>query len=241
MAEPLATTPEALARECRDAALGLQRLCEGELRGMFDGPTTPGLNVDGRLVVLNLEAFYDSDAVGIVMACAAGWLRAVVAQQRRHSGATGEPGPKLIVVLDEAWKVLSQLGIGEWLQASFKLSRQLGVQHIIVMHRLADLRAAGAEGSRERALAEGLLADSETRVVYAQPEDQIGWTRELLGLTATEAELLPHLGRGEALWRVGQRSFLVRHRISPYERDLVDTDERMRTHSRRRDERTSRL
>jgi type IV secretory pathway VirB4 component len=232
MAAPLATTPDALGRECRETALALQRLCEGELRGMFDGPTTAGLDLNGRLVVLNLEAFYDSDAIGIVMACAAAWLRAIVAEHRRAAEASGRPGQKLIVVLDEAWKLLSQLGIGEWLQASFKLSRQLGVQHVIVMHRLSDLRAAGAEGSRERALAEGLLADTETRVIYAQPEDQIPWTRELLGLTATEAELLPHLLRGEALWRVGQRSFLVRHRLSPYERELVDTDARMRTHAR---------
>ena len=41
------------------------------------------------------------------------------------------------------------------------------------MHRLSDLRAAGAEGSREVRLAEGLLADAETKVVYAQPPDQL--------------------------------------------------------------------
>ena len=39
----------------RAVALGLQRLCEGDLRGMFDGPTTPGLRLDGRAVVLDLS------------------------------------------------------------------------------------------------------------------------------------------------------------------------------------------
>ena len=31
----------ALASAARDAALGLARLCQGDLQGMFDGPTTP--------------------------------------------------------------------------------------------------------------------------------------------------------------------------------------------------------
>ena len=33
-------------RDARRAALALQDLCEGPLRGMFDGPTTPGLDLD---------------------------------------------------------------------------------------------------------------------------------------------------------------------------------------------------
>ena len=43
----------------------------------------------------------------------------------------------------------------------------------------------------------------------------------------TEAELLPYLRRGWALWKVGQRSFLVQHRLSSLEREIVDTDARM--------------
>jgi hypothetical protein len=60
MATRIATTPPRLAMAVRGAALALQRLCEGELRGMFDGPTTPGLQLDARVVVLDLSAFYDS-------------------------------------------------------------------------------------------------------------------------------------------------------------------------------------
>ena len=67
MAGGLATTAEALAQATRQAALGLQRLCEGDLRGMFDGPTTPGLDLDAPLVVLDLHAVYDSSALGILM------------------------------------------------------------------------------------------------------------------------------------------------------------------------------
>src|SRR6185312_10593784 len=138
-----------------------------------------------------------------------------------------ERATKRIVVVDEGWRILSSLGIGEWLQQSFKLSRSLGTQNMVVLHRLSDLRATGDEGSREHRLAEGLLADAETKVCYAQPPDQLAQARELLGLTDTETELLPHLRRGWALWKVGQRSFLVQHRLSASEHELVDTDARM--------------
>ena len=154
-------------------------------------------------------------------ACATAWLRAVIdIEPTTHAR-------RRIVVVDEAWRILSSLGVGEWLQQSFKLSRGLGVQNIVVMHRLSDLQATGAEGSREVRLAEGLLADAETKVIYAQPEDQVQRTKEILGLTDTEAGLLPTLGRGWALWKVGRRSFLVQHRLTPLEHQLVDTDQRM--------------
>jgi hypothetical protein len=160
-------------------------------------------------------------ALGILMTCATAWLQAQIEAE------TDQRSAKRIVVVDEAWRILSNLGIGEWLQESFKLSRGLGTQNVVVMHRLSDLRAAGAEGSREVRLAEGLLADAETKVVYAQPPDQLPQARELLGLSDTEAELLPHLRRGWALWKVGQRSFLVQHRLSSLEREIVNTDARM--------------
>jgi hypothetical protein len=77
------------------------------------------------------------------------------------------------------------------------------------------------------ALAKGLLADSETRVVYAQAPGEVAVATDLLSLSVTEAGLLPQLQRGVALWKVGRRSFLVQHRLSAMERALVDTDSAM--------------
>jgi hypothetical protein len=48
-----------------------------------------------------------------------------------------------------------------------------------------------------------------------------------LTLSTTEVELLPQLRRGIGLWKVGQRSFLVQHRLSAVERMIVDTDSAM--------------
>jgi hypothetical protein len=141
------------------------------LAGMFDGATSPGLDFGARCVVLDRSAMYNSEAVGILMICAAAFQRAVTNDLRDRAEAGEQHTRKIISVYDECWKVIGQVGVGEWLQESFKLSRSRGTQNIIVIHRLTDLQAAGAAGSRERPLAEGLLADAETRVMYGQSSD----------------------------------------------------------------------
>ena len=214
----LRTSRADLLEDGRDVALELRRLVHGDLCGMFDGPTTPGLRLDGPLVVLDLSAVYHSPALGVLMACAAAWLQSAVRARHRN---------RIIVVVDEAWAILSNLGVARWLQTSWKLSRANGVANMAVLHRLSDLRSVGAEGSEQVHLAEGLLADSETRVVYAQSPGEVARTGELLGLTDTEAELVTQLRRGVALWKVGRRSFLVEHRLASGERWLTDTDQAM--------------
>ncbi len=211
----------------RSSALALQRLCAGDLRGMFDGPTSDGLDLDARLVVLDLSAVRDSAALGILMTCAAAWQQAILLERKRAAEQEGRQAPKLVSVTEEGWRVTSQIGVAEWLQESFKLCRALGVQNVIVVHRMADLGASGAAGSREARLAEGLIGDADTKVIYRQPPDQREPLRSRLGLSATEAELVTTLRAGEALWLVGQRSFLVQQRISAIERQLVFSDWRM--------------
>ncbi len=217
-AADLRTTRAELVEDGRDVALELRRLVHGDLRGMFDGPTSEGLRLDGPLVVLDLSAVYHSPALGVLMACAAAWLQSAV--QARHRN-------RILLVVDEAWAILGNLGVARWLQSSWKLSRALGVANIAVLHRLSDLASVGAAGSEQVGLAEGLLADSETRVVYAQSPGEVARTGELLGLTDTEAALVSTLRRGTALWKVGQRSFLVEHRLARGEGWLIDTDQAM--------------
>ena len=212
------TDARTLAADGREVALELRRLVEGDLRGMFDGPTTPGLDLSAPLVVLDLSAVYSSAALGILMTCATAWLQAAF--------ETAD-GIHRIVVVDEAWAVLSDLAIARWLRASAKLSRAHGVATMVVVHRLSDLAAAGDQGSEQVRLARGLLADVETKIVYGQPPSEVEGARDLLGLSDTEAGLLPRLPRGVALWKVGSRSILVEHRLGQAERAIVDTDARM--------------
>jgi type IV secretory pathway VirB4 component len=219
MAQRLQTTPQRLAADARRAALALQDLCEGPLRGMFDGPTTPGLDLDAKLLVLDLHAVRDSPAVGILMACATAWMSALLARMAERPDRE-----RLINVADESWKIVQHTGLGEWFQSNFKLARQFGVMNLVVLHKLADLQAAGDAGSRAARIAEGLIADASTRIVYHQDESQIELTRTLLGLSRSESELLTMLSAGQALWRVGSRSFVVQHYRSRLETRLTDTD-----------------
>ena len=212
------TTPDELARSGHDVALELARLCEGELAGMFDGPSTVEVDWDGPLVVLDLSALPDDESLAIVMACATAWIQAAVAR----------PGAGLrYVVLDEAWRFLAHLPTARWLRAQLKLARNYGVANVVVLHRLSDLLAAGDAGSEQVKLARGLLSDAETRIVYAQAEGELGEAAELLGLTASDRARLPHLPRGVGLWKVGPTSHLVGHRLAEEEWTIVDTDERM--------------
>jgi type IV secretory pathway VirB4 component len=227
MAARLRTTVAELAAGARRAALALQDLCEGPLRGMFDGPTTPGLELDGRLVVLDLHAVRDSPAVGILMACATAWMSALLARMAERPGRE-----RLINVADESWKIVQHTGLGEWFQSNFKLARQFGVMNLVVLHKLADLQAAGDAGSRASRIAEGLIADASTRIVYHQDESQVPVTRALLGLSESEARLISMLSPGQALWRVGSRSFVVQHHRSRLETRLTNTDTGMQISER---------
>ncbi|MGA3220905.1 MAG: ATP-binding protein [Acidimicrobiales bacterium] len=218
-AAALGTDTEGLRRDGRQVALELRRLVVGDLAGMFDGETSPGLDMAAGMVVLDLSRLYASPALGLLMVCALSWLQGALA---------GGEGTKRLVVLDEAWAVLSHLATARWLQATFKLSRSFGVANIAVVHRLSDLSAAGFEGSEQQRLAEGLLADAETRVLFAQAPAEAERAGELLGLTGTEQVLLSQLPRGVALWRVGQSSFLVEHQLGEEELALADTDAAMR-------------
>ena len=83
-ARDLRTERATLMEDGRDVALELRRLVHGDLKGMFDGPTTAGLRLDAPLVVLDLAAVYNSPALGVLMACATAWLQGALLAHRRH-------------------------------------------------------------------------------------------------------------------------------------------------------------
>lgn len=220
-AHALRVTVEALAEEGRDVALELRRLVHGDLKGMFDAETSPSIAIDAPLVVLDLAALYGSPALGILMVCATAWLQGIVQHQARE-------GRQVLLVVDEAWAILRDVAVARWLQATWKLARAWGVSNIAVLHRVSDLEAVGAAGSEQRSLAEGILRDSETRIIYAQPPGEIELAATTLSLTPVEREVLGRLGRGVALWKIANHASMVKHLIGPAEWPLIDTDAAMR-------------
>jgi type IV secretory pathway VirB4 component len=209
-----------LAGASRDATLELRRLVVGDLAGLFDGPTTHPLDFDAPMQVVDTSRLAGDDtAVALLMSCASAWMEAAISDPT--SG-------RRLVVYDEAWRMMRVPALVRRMQAHWKLSRAWGIANLAVVHRLSDLGSVGDAGSEAVALARGLLADCSTRIVYAQETDQISGTASALGLTDVEAALLPGLPVGRGLWKVGRRSFVVDHVLSSAERELIDTDGRMR-------------
>jgi len=207
-----------LAAAGREVGLELRRLVSGELAGMFDGRTTRGVDLTARVVVVDLSHVYSSPALGALITCAA----AAFERAWRQEGSG-----KTFLVIDEGWAVVHNPGAARFLQASFKLARARGVANIVVVHRISDFAASGPAGSVTVRLAEGLVADCETVVCFAQNDAEVPGARRLLGLSEAESRLLPRLRRGVALWHVGTRPYLVEHRVAPAEREIVDTDARL--------------
>jgi len=203
----------------RDVAHALNRLVGGDLGGLFDGPSTVRFDATLPMVSLDLSRIQGSDAkIGLVMTCASSWMEAAL--QDPAGGARW-------VIYDEAWRVLKQPALLARMQSQWKLSRALGIANLMVIHRLSDLDAVGERDSEARNLALGLLADCSTKIIYAQESGEDAKTGATLGLSSTEIDQLASLARGEGLWRVGERSFVVRHVCTPGELALFDTNQRM--------------
>ena len=130
------------------------------------------------------------------------------------------------VIYDEAWRLMSHPALLRRMDAHWRLARHYGIANMLIFHKLTDLDNVGDQGSAMRSLANSLLANAETRIVYRQESDQLGATAQALGLTGTEQRLLPGLGVGQGLWRIKDRSFVTQHQLHPAELELFRTDAR---------------
>jgi hypothetical protein len=215
----LGSSVSQLLADGRDAGHALSRLVYGDLAGLFDGPSTVRFDPNLPMVSLDLSRISGSNQlIGLVMSCASAWMEAALA----------DPGAgQRYVVYDEAWRLIAQPSLLARMQSQWKLSRALGIANLMVIHRLSDLDAVGDANSEARNLALGLLADCSTKIVYAQEAGEASKTGGVLGLSSTEISQLPELDMGEGLWRIGERSFMVRHLCTPGELVLFDTNARM--------------
>lgn len=210
-----------LVSDLEAVRFALGKLLDRELRGMFDGHSTVNVDWSGRGVVLDLSAIHqDSDALTLVMLAATAWLQALMS-------APAEQAPRRIQVIDECWALLASEKVVRYLQGCWKLSRSYGVQNIAIAHRISDLRSQTDDGTAAAKVAMGLLADTQTRVLFRQSPDQVPEATSMLGLTSAEARLLPQLAKGRALWKVAGRPAVVQHILGSAERCICNTDQRL--------------
>lgn len=208
-----------LVADGREVGHALARLVHGDLAGLFDGPSTVRFDPSLPMVSLDLSRISGSNQlIGLVMTCASAWMEAALADPA---------GGLRYMIYDEAWRLIAQPALLARMQSQWKLSRALGIANLMVIHRLSDLDAVGDANSEARNLALGLLADCSSKIIYAQEASEAQKTGGVLGLSSTEIAQLPELDMGEGLWRIGERSFMVRHICTPDELSLFDTNARM--------------
>ncbi|WP_406149438.1 VirB4 family type IV secretion system protein [Streptomyces anulatus] len=210
-----------LGDAARDLAHAVRRLVHGDLAGMFDAPSTVSFDPTAPMLTIDLSRLGgsgDDTALVLAMTCASAWM---------ESALSDPNGGRRWIVYDEAWRLMRHVGLLQRMQSQWKLSRGLGIANLLVIHRLSDLLTAGDAGSQGRALAEGLLADCSTRIIYRQETDQLHAAASLLGLTSVEMNAIAQLNRGRGLWKVAGRSFIVQHLLHSHELALFDTDARM--------------
>ncbi|KUF07801.1 VirB4 family type IV secretion system protein [Leucobacter sp. G161] len=220
----LAPTPEAdldgrLAEDGRLVGHALRRLVSGDLAGLFDGPSTVTFDPTLPMISLDLSRVTEnSTLMSVLMTCSSAWM---------ESALLDPNGGQRWCIYDEAWRLMSHPALLRRMDAHWRLARHYGIANMLIFHKLTDLENVGDQGSAMRALANSLLANAETRIIYRQESDQLGATARALGLTGTEQKLLPGLGVGQGLWRIKDRSFVCQHQLHPAELELFDTTGRM--------------
>jgi len=127
------------ARETRSLRSTLELLCEGAIRGLFDGQSS--IDYDEATSVLSLDiSALDGDADNVVaaaMMCSSAWTSTMVesclASGRRRN---------VVEVSDELWRRLRAApGLVELSDRVTRLNRAHGVVSLQITHSLSDLEA----------------------------------------------------------------------------------------------------
>jgi AAA-like domain len=206
-----------------DVALVLDRLVDGDLRGMFDGPTTIGIDLDAPLIVFDLSHIdRNSIAMPILMAIVGVWLEHTWIRPDRI---------KRIFLVEEAWHIINSPFVAQLFQRLLKFGRRLGLSFVAVVHHLSDV----VDGAAAREAA-AILKMASTRTIYAQKADEARATGKVLGLPRWAVEIIPTLTPGIAVWDVNGNVQVVKHLVTEAERPLVFTDRAMTESSVMHDE-----
>jgi hypothetical protein len=216
---PLVGLREAIAASADlrhgDLALALERLAHGELGPLF--LSTHRASDTAPLTVLDLSQLWSRGDAALVGLAAMAVARSALRPVRQG-----------LLVLDEAWALLSDPRVARWLRGSLKLSRTVGISHVLVLHRWSDALGTASEGSAHRASVTGLLRDCGTSVLFRQDAHELSTLDDVLGLTAAERSPLASLPRGIALARYGTARSLVEILPTADDLNVIDTDQRMR-------------
>ncbi|MEZ0070067.1 type IV secretory pathway VirB4 component [Streptacidiphilus sp. MAP12-20] len=213
-------SPHELADWGQPAALALDELCNPhrDLAGLFDGPTSDGIDLDARLIVFDLTRLpREGEAMPLLMAVIGPWIR--------FGWIKSGDSIKRTLIVEEAWHILSHRPVARLFEELVRYGRRLGLSFIAVMHHLADLVLAHAPE------AAAILKLTAVRVLYHLDRAEADITADYLGLPSWARDALADganvCAPGRAIWQVGSRINLVEHIRTKAEIRLTDTNRRM--------------
>lgn len=234
-----ARTEDEYRRRTDELVPTLALLCEGSLKGIFDGPTTVPLDLDSPAVSIDISAVASAGDTLVAAAMLSTWAygfatvdaAAVLAE---HGLA---PRRQFLGVMDELWRALrGASGLVEHADALTRLNRQRGMASVMVTHSMADLDALPTE--EDRAKARGFVERSAITVLAGLPPRELARVNDVVPLTVPEREIVKswaapeswtpgtaHPGRGKYLIKTGERIGIpVELSLVGVEWDLYDTD-----------------
>ncbi|MGW6202188.1 ATP/GTP-binding protein [Streptomyces sp. NPDC055089] len=202
------------------ASLAMDQLCSvtRDLAGLFNGPTTPGIDLDARLIVFDLTRLpREGEAMPLLMSVLGPWLRYAWIK-------TGDSVKRTLIV-EEAWHILSHRPVARLFEEFVRYGRRLGLSFWAILHHLGDLMVDEAPE------AAAILKLTATRVIYHMDKAEADITADYLQLTDWAREALvdgaSRCSPGRAVWQVGNRIHLVEHIRSATESELTNTNRKM--------------
>ena len=212
---------DGLADDARRALHVLARFVKGDLSGLFEDESTVAFDDDAPIVVVDTSALFARGELAATCAqiCTTNWVQAVISDKGARRTR--------YLIREEGWRDMNTVAALQAFRQWLKLSRDYGISVVVILHKVADFDAVGAEGSEARALAYSIFADIANKFVFQQPPAELERLQKHLGLTSGQAELALDLSQGTFIAKLGSRyTYLVDAFVTstPQERALFETD-----------------
>ncbi len=225
--------------ETRRLRQTLRALCDGSLRGVFDGPTTTPLDLTAPAISVDISAVASSGDTLLSAAMLSTWSYgfAVIDAAAALADAGLAPRRRFVAVLDELWRALRGApGLVDHADALTRVYRGRDVAHLMMTHSLDDLAALPTEA--DRAKARGFVDRCAITILAGLPLRELDQVSTIVPLSAAEKQLVAswsspeswapgarHPGRGKYLIKIGQRTGIpVELEFVGDEPALYDTD-----------------
>ena len=216
-AEPL------VAQAATEPRLALDRFIVGDLAGLFEDESTVQWTTAASMIVVDTsELFQRSELVAqIASICTTAWIQAMLSDRNSKN--------KWYLIREEGWNDMTTIESLRNYQAWLKLSRHYGISNIVILHKMGDLDAVGAEGSQERSLAYSIVGDIENKFIFRVNQQEADGLQTRLNLPAVHVNQARALRKGEFLAYIGSYVYIVDcfATSTPFEFELFRTDDAM--------------